>query len=275
MTTIDRPSLYRDASEATTASARFMRQVVRSAGLPQMHPVASEDLRLSTLYLESLLLTAVFCEAAAEVGYGSLVDALHHRAELTPTIASRAYLDYDLLATAWPADGMNIESASMDDVDLDLLGDALQRLMAPVLGMCPIDTLTEAALQGNEPGRAHRLRCAYEGLLAYVRRHQSSPTKSEAVAYHAYTEGRISVEELAGVLGRTPSDVVADLERFSFCRPLDAIELGEDQRQRLLSKLRAARSTYGHTPSGARARRSAIASMRIEDVDARPFLGAR
>ena len=99
-------------------------------------------------------------------------------------------------------------------------------------------------------------------------------TKKYIVAGEAYADGRLSLDHAVDALQMHRADVVALFEEMGFTRSLDMIRLDADERTRLLAAIRKDRMQR----SGAAvtsldlAKRSVVATQRIEGVDARPWI---
>jgi hypothetical protein len=90
-----------------------------------------------------------------------------------------------------------------------------------------------------------------------------------------YAYGTFSIDQVASLRGIHPVDAVAVLEQGGFARGLDAIRLDAADRAANLEKLRADRLARASQPpafSQEQAARSAIASKRLENVDARRWI---
>lgn len=124
------------------------------------------------------------------------------------------------------------------------------------------------------PELAHRCQLALDGLRAFVARHQHPDRTRFAFAGHAYADGRLSIDEVAGLLGAEVPDAVAHLEEQGFRRSSEGLRLEPEVRKARLLKIRADRLTRGGAPvlDPDLVRRDVIASQRIEDVDARTWL---
>jgi len=95
-------------------------------------------------------------------------------------------------------------------------------------------------------------------------------------AGRAYAEGRLSIDEVAAVLGVVVCDAVALLQEQGFYRSVECLclRLSAESRREKLRAIREERLARAGEP---RARpelivRDVIASQRIEDIDARPWL---
>ncbi len=158
---------------------------------------------------------------------------------------------------------------------------ALERFVRTVgshIAASPIAYIETVARNLGLEKLGHRCRRAYDALQAFVRR--NTPDQHDPhirVAGKAYVEGRLSIEEMAVLLGLTPSDVVASLDEHGYCRPVESIELSDEARALRLAKIREDRLRRGGQPvaSPSLVIRDVIATQRIEGVDARPWLPNR
>jgi hypothetical protein len=89
-----------------------------------------------------------------------------------------------------------------------------------------------------------------------------------------YIEGRLSLQEVANILGCDRSDAAAFLEEVGYCRSLETIEIPDAERVTMLARVRAEREKRAGQPQPERSRvvRDVIASQRIEGVEARPWI---
>jgi hypothetical protein len=149
------------------------------------------------------------------------------------------------------------------------------RAAKSLLADCPINTLEQDGARTGLQELSHRCRLAYDGLRALIERNAVQSTGS-AVARHAYAEGRLSVDEVAAILGMPVPDAVALLEKRGFRRSVDDLRLSAEQRANRLRKIREDRiARAGATPARPDwVAREVIASQRIEDIDARRWLGS-
>lgn len=124
------------------------------------------------------------------------------------------------------------------------------------------------------PDLAHQCRLALDGLRAFVVRHQHPDRTRFAVVGHAYADGRLSIDEVAVLLGAAVPDAVAHLEEQGFRRAPDALRLAPDARSERLRRIRDDRLARNSEPAPDPdlVRREVIASQRIEDIDARAWL---
>ncbi|MCB9592843.1 MAG: hypothetical protein H6719_08930 [Sandaracinaceae bacterium] len=141
-----------------------------------------------------------------------------------------------------------------------------------ITGSCPIEQLEKAAAELGTPERGHRCRVAYDALRAYLARHHDDRLR---ILGRVYAEGGMTVEEVARVMRIATEDAAALLQEHGLARPLEVARLDEEERAAIFAKMRVdrlARAGEPTSPDEEDARRDAIASSRIEDVDARPWL---
>lgn len=104
---------------------------------------------------------------------------------------------------------------------------------------------------------------------------------SRADAYdligQAYASGALSLTQVTTILGVSPSDAVFELEARGHYRSREALAMSRSEEDELVDALRRDREERGGEPdySEAHVIRDAIASERIEGVDARRWLGPR
>ncbi len=155
-------------------------------------------------------------------------------------------------------------------VDMGLVVRAAESL----LQHCPIAALERAGHDHFLAEIAHRCRLAFDGLVALIARNSQPRAEALKAAGHAYAEGRLSIDEVGAVLALPVPDAVALLEEHGYRRSVEGLRLSDEGRQLRLAAIREerrARSGAPGTPPDL-VRREVIASQRIEDVDARPWL---
>ena len=165
-----------------------------------------------------------------------------------------------------------------DVADDDLLPADLEanllRSASSVLASCDLWMILRAAEEIGRPQIGHRCQVAMERLRSFTFRHGPQAAKQIHAAGQAYAEGRLEIGEVAAVLGVPQEDAVFLLERNGFFRSGSKMELDEATRQGLLRKIRDERGARDSLPvqDPRLTRRAVVASQRIEDLDARPWL---
>lgn len=89
-----------------------------------------------------------------------------------------------------------------------------------------------------------------------------------------YALGHLTIGEIATLLERDVVDVLETFERFSYCRTIQQIRLGDSERARILEGIDKDRVARAGVPaySWAAVARDAIASERLAGVDARRWI---
>lgn len=149
------------------------------------------------------------------------------------------------------------------------------RVSGSVRATCPIRTLEQWGHELNAADLSHRCRKAYDGLTAFIRRHSTEFDEQMSTIGRAYSEGRLTMEDVSRILQVPKHEAVVLLERYSFYRPLDTLLLEDSRRRELLKAIaEEVRSKSGEwvVPPESLLDRDVIASQRIEGVDARPWL---
>lgn len=143
-----------------------------------------------------------------------------------------------------------------------------------LLEICPIEKIEDLGTQTELEPLSHRCRIAFDGIKAFVLRHDSRHQAQVRVVGDAYTRGSISLAESATLLGVHEVDAVAILEELGFARKLDAIALVEDDRQSIFSRMREDRARRRGQPEADAegVNREVVASERIEGIDARRWI---
>ncbi|MBT9555931.1 MAG: hypothetical protein IV100_07880 [Myxococcales bacterium] len=135
-----------------------------------------------------------------------------------------------------------------------------------------VESVVEGARALDRPDLAFRLARAFVKMQAFLVRHEAAP---ETLALSTlYAKGSVSAQEFADVLKLSVPDGIALLEELGACRPIGVMRLSTEERRSKAERLRGSRSTVRENPEldAAHAARSVIASQRIEDVDARPWV---
>jgi hypothetical protein len=148
------------------------------------------------------------------------------------------------------------------------------RTCQSVLLHCPIGALEAAGQRYGLQVAANRCRVAFDALTAFVARNAYPQQSAIFAAGSAYADGRLSIDEVASMLAMTVPDAVALLEQLGFCRTPERLGLSPEQRAARLRAIRQDREAHGGAPRNdpGLVARDVIASQRIEDVDARPWL---
>jgi len=152
--------------------------------------------------------------------------------------------------------------------------ESLVRAVRSLLEVCPIHDLVRIGEAVNRQDLGHRCRLSYDWLQAFARRNASQDNAARHVAGRLYAEGTLSLDEAASLLLLPQWDVVAWFEEHGYARDLDVIRLQETERASRLDRVRSNRLKRGGQPvvDLALVAKEVVATQRIEDVDARPWV---
>ena len=238
---------------------------------------APDVLRGWTRVLELSWVFAAAEEAMARIGVRVGADVIRETARIDTFVRTVTRLDIGSVfqenREALTKVFSKLEPPSLDavvDPNLGRVVDAAKSLLTN----CPISALERTGALHGLQEMSHRSRLAFDGLTALVARNSQPIQSAVAAAGHAYAEGRLSIDEVAAVLGTTVPDAVAVLEEQGFVRSIDSLRLPEEKRSQRLRLIREDRLARGGviTPQADRVGREVIASQRIENIDARPWL---
>lgn len=148
------------------------------------------------------------------------------------------------------------------------------RAMSSLIEFCPIEDLVELGETLEREDLGHRCRDAYDWLKAFVRRHARSEDEPQRLIGRAYVEGRLSLNEVSRILAWSRPETARWLERMGYARDLTVIRLTDEEREERLAKIHRDRVERKGRPvhSEELAARDVIATQRIEDVDASPWI---
>jgi hypothetical protein len=148
------------------------------------------------------------------------------------------------------------------------------RAIQSLIVFCPIEELVEIGRTTGRIDLAHRCRLSYDWLRAFARRNAAQQDSTQHITGRAYAEGRLSLQEVSSLVGFSITDLVAWLEEHGYARELEVIELSSEARRERLDRIREERLRRGGVPdpNPDHITRDTVASHRIEDLDARPWL---
>jgi hypothetical protein len=238
-------------------------------------PSPEETLTRWAHALELALLFASLQEAVTRLGLVTTADVIREHSHVDALVVTLSRLDpakvvrenqqvlAPLLRLQPPADG----PAS---VDMGLVLTSVRSLLLH----CPLAALDRAGRDHALAELAHRCKLAFDSLTAFVARNSRPQADALHAAGCAYAEGRLSIDEVASVLSMAPQDAVALLEEQGFRRSMGEIRLSEAARNEKLRAIREERLARRGEPDLREdlVAREVIASQRIEDIDARPWL---
>jgi hypothetical protein len=236
---------------------------------------AQEGLKQWARVLELSLLFASVQEAVTRLRLSTNADVVLQSDRVDALVRTLSRLDppaviaENAVALA-PLLRLQIPADAPASVDMGLVLRAVKSLLLH----CPIGALERAGNEHALPDLAHRCRLAFDRLAASIARNSHPQAEAMLAAGRAYAEGRLSIDEVAAVLGMVVSDAVALLQEQGFHRSVEDLRLPEEVRREKLRTIREERLGRDGAPQSRPDHivRDVIASQRIEDIDARPWL---
>lgn len=254
---------------------RLPRRATPSKGLSraQMGELVTQSVRT----LELNLALAGFAEAVHELRLEDTEAVLVRIEDVCRLARTTIGQDPRLVAAAWMPQvppPMQEAATSVNPLEWDAILATMVSTAKSLVSAIPIEELVAMATLVARPEDGHRCRLAFDGLRAFVRRTDPSVQASTKAAGRAYSQGRLSVAEVALLLDLSPADAIALLEEHGFNRSLETIALSSEERSARLRKLRSERLARAGPPplDPALVRRDVLSTQRIEGIDARPWV---
>lgn len=223
-------------------------------------------------FLDLLTLGLIGFEAAQEIGAKTVAECEARRGEWERIM--RALFGPELAAAieTLPAVGKTRIDPSTIRIEewFSKLRD-VARLATPAI---PVNELEREAHNLGLESLAFRMRRAHDRLTAFLQRNSETPDHILTIAGRAFAEGRLTVDEVASLLGTDIPTAVWSLEAHGFSRTIERITLPDEERNSIYARMREDRIARGGKPHVdlQMARREAIATQRIEGIDARKWL---
>lgn len=239
-------------------------------------PDPREFIERAARILETNLSIAGFVEAASELGVRTVGEAFRQARRLIELATAIVGLD-PVLVMRRNADLLGPSPTSQPDAEAATFEGTLEptaRVIGSLVASFDIEALALHAQQLALEVLGHRARKTFEALEAFVCRNSPGSDRRARLLGLAYAQGRLGLDEVAELMGRSRSDAIAYLEKHGFCRAPAAIELDDRQRAEILRGLREDRLARAGKPQVDERLvvRDVIASQRIEGIDARPWL---
>lgn len=224
--------------------------------------------------LETILAGAGVVEAASILGARTIADAEALSERIRSLAKSLTGLDPVATVEEHRA-ALRVQPAQPPSPDLDL-GVVLQKVIwtARLLISMEVRHVEEWAEQLEMEAWGHRCRRAHDALRAFLRRTASRPDALATAVGRLYAQGRIGIDEAAGLLHMQVPDTLMLFEQAHFCRTPETIRLDDAERQGILERIREDRRRRSGRPDPSRDQldRDVLANQRIEQVDARRWL---
>jgi hypothetical protein len=237
---------------------------------------APDGLRHWTRALELSFVFAAAGEAMARLGIEVVADIVRELKSIDDFVSTVTRLDVQgvLDENRQALDEVFGSNPPPADAPVPTNVDLVVRAATSLLGNCPIAALEQTGARHGMQELSHRCRLAFDGLTALIARNTQPMPSAVVAAGHAYAEGRLSIDEVAAVLGMGVPDAVALLEQQGFRRTVEGLRLTAEKRAERLRTIREDRMARAGATSARPdwVAREVIASQRIEDIDARPWL---
>ena len=235
--------------------------------------IAREFLRSMTGFVELLHLAAVFVEVSRRKGCQTLADAMRGHGDIDRQVHALTSLrTSDVLdANPWLQTGPPPKSDALPQLD------KLVQAVGSFVGAFPIKELVELGTHVGLQELSARCQVAHDALSRFIKRNDPLMDQRLNIAGPAYASGQISLEDVAHVIELSIPDTVALLEEYGYARPVEHFSLTSESRATLFGRLREDRLKRSGKPNATSSAvvRDAIASQRIEDIDARPWIEAK
>ncbi len=236
-------------------------------------PLAGDLLQRTADLLEMVTVSVCLVEASDEDGAPSLTTPSKESLEYyRARVRQMCGLDLEVVASR-ATRILDLPKSEEQPANAPSM-DAVLRTTRSLLESCPIQYLERLAAElGLEPV-GHRCRIAYEALRAFVLRNDEREQGRLKLVGRAYARGGLTPAEVALLLDTDVPDAIAVLERHGYQRSIEVISLSDAERSARLGAIREDRLRRAGRPdySPDLAVRDAIASERIEGVDARSWL---
>jgi hypothetical protein len=227
----------------------------------------------SAVILELMVLGVCVYEALHDEGVTTVEDAMRKGIDLARSAEDRCGLAVEDLAN----DVIHYLPIQVLESDMRLESISvplLVRMLRSSLGLCPIRDIERIGVAHGQERWAHRARVAYDALRAFLLRNDPQSRQQLRLVGRKYSEGVLTVDEVATLLSLDAEDVGFFLDTHGYARSLDRVRLPDDEREQILNAARADRLRRGGRPMLAPdlVARDTIASERIEEVDARQWI---
>lgn len=152
--------------------------------------------------------------------------------------------------------------------------DVFLRSVRSIIAACPIEALVELGSHQDSQELGFRCHRAFEALHAFIFRQDPQIQKRAKLVGQIYAKGEITLAEVSLLLDLHPTDAIWWLEQSGYSRAKKAIQLSENEREQIFSRMRVERLERQGIPvfSEDYLLRDVISSERIEGVDARPWV---
>lgn len=234
---------------------------------------ARQFLRGVAAFIECLHVSFVFVEVARRQGAQTVPEAVERHEDIERLVHA--------LTKLWPVEVLRDNpwaakkrtKSAKPSQDLPELGKLLL-FVSSFVGAFPVQELVDLAIKVDLQDFGARIQVAHDGLGRFVKRNDPLTDDRVRIIGPDYAAGDISLKDVTHALGLSAPDAVALLEDFGYARPLEHIALTEEKRALRYGALRRSRQQRQGKPHADPSviARDVIATQRIEDIDARPWI---
>jgi hypothetical protein len=230
-------------------------------------------LRGVTAFIECLYVSFVFIEVARRQGAQTVADAVARRDDIETLVHA--------LTKLWPAEVLRdnpwmTRQAPSSPTPLQELPklDSLVLAVSSLVGAFPVKELVDLATKVALQEVGARTQVAHDGLGRFAKRNDPLTDQRLRIVGPDYATGHLSLQDVTHALATSEQDAVALLEEYGYARPLEHFALTEEKRSAHYGALRQARLQRMGKPHARPTdiARDVIATQRIEDIDARPWI---
>ena len=234
---------------------------------------ARQFLRGVTAFIECLHVSFVFVEVARRQGAQTVAEAVEHHEDIEKHVHALTKLRPAEVLHDNPWALRQLPKGAPPTQELPRL-DKLLLFVSSFVGAFPVKELVDLAIKVGLQDLGARSQVAHDALGRFVKRNDPLTDDRVRIVGPDYAAGDISLNDVAGALGLSAPDTVALLEDFGYARPLEHIALTEEKRALHYGALRRSRQQRQGKPHAepSAIARDVIATQRIEDIDARPWI---
>jgi hypothetical protein len=234
---------------------------------------ARQFLRGVTAFIECLYVSFVFVEVARGQGCQTIPEAVEQHEDIERLVHALTKLRPAEVFRDNPLAVRRLSKAPPATDDLPKL-DRLLLIVSSFVGAFPVRKLVDLAIEVGLQDFGARIQVAHDGLDRFAKRNDPLTDHRIRIVGPDYAAGQLSLGDATHALAMSAPDTVALLEKFGYARPLEHIALTEERRALHYGALRRSRQQRHGKPHAepSAIARDVIATQRIEDIDARPWL---
>ncbi len=235
----------------------------------------AEHVTAAVSFFRQVLIAALMVDTARALGCRTIGEAVKHHAEIMWRTRREAGFEPRPVLDLWKAGRDASGTTGNVDPNQELASrDRVRAMVTSVLASTDFSVLFAAAGSGSVAGELSELQ---RRLITFLRRTDAFLEERLRVLAPKYAAGEMSPGHIARVLGITEEDALALMDKHEIARPLSALRLPDAKRAEFLERIESDRAKRDGAPRNdpKQATRAALASQRLEGVDARACLTNR